>query len=347
MAISKRRRSDGTTGYGVLVYDRDRGKNRWLGTRDTRTEAKRLEAAWRSGDRIEEGNETFRTFAEQWLATRTHVRQSTRDNYGVYMRRSIEFFGDMRMRDITPRIAEVYLAHLADTVAPLTARTELSIVRQVFKSAIRFGVIKKDPTEGATNLSPRVRTCEIHALTREEHLRLIDATPEYYKALVALWPLIGLRRGEIFGLRRSDVEEGVIHVRQQYSRCKFCKPKTPTSVRDVPLTIEARKWLDVQLEKGIPNKNDLLFASTFGNPVDANYFSRNVFRPALKEAGLPEIRLHDLRHTYATWCFHSGMNPRVIQAWMGHATLKVTVDTYSHLLPHSEADSLALLQQQL
>jgi integrase len=80
-------------------------------------------------------------------------------------------------------------------------------------------------------------------------------------------------------------------------------------------------------------ENGLIFASEIGGPLDRRYITTHRFKPLLKIAGLPKIRFHDLRHTCATLLLSENVNPKVVSEMLGHATISITLDTYSHVLP--------------
>jgi integrase len=87
----------------------------------------------------------------------------------------------------------------------------------------------------------------------------------------------------------------------------------------------------------------LVFPSRVGTPMNAKNLTARSFKPLLKLAGLPNIRFHDLRHTFATLMLQNGEHPKVVQEMLGHATIAITMDTYSHVLPNMQRDAVARL----
>ena len=159
----------------------------------------------------------------------------------------------------------------------------------------------------------------------------------------------GLRQGELLGLRWEDVdvEAGTLQVRRTLTgvangRPVFTAPKTAKSRRRVKLTAAAvdalKRHRKRQLEQrmaraGLWRDLGLVFTTEVGTPLNRHNLSQRSFKPLLRRAELPEIRFHDLRHTCATLLLSKGVHPKFVQELLGHATIAITLDTYSHVLP--------------
>ena len=167
--------------------------------------------------------------------------------------------------------------------------------------------------------------------------------------LYPLWhtlAMTGLRRGEALGLRWQDVdlEAGRLAVRRALVPCGrevlVSEPKTARGRRVValdPETVEvlkrqAARQLEVQQASAAWAETGLVFTGDDGEALHPEVVSR-CFRKAVKEAMLPEIRLHDLRHTHATLALQAGIHPKVVSERLGHATVSITLDTYSSRHP--------------
>jgi integrase len=157
----------------------------------------------------------------------------------------------------------------------------------------------------------------------------------------------GLRIGELLALRWTDVdlEQGVMRVSRTISRAKggprFTTPKNGKG-RPVTLTREAVEALrshrkgqnEVRLKLGtLWADNGLIFASETGKPLTRDFVDRRSLKPLLKRAGLPKKRLHDLRHTCATLLLGQGVHPTLVQKLLGHASVVMTLNRYSHWIP--------------
>lgn len=184
---------------------------------------------------------------------------------------------------------------------------------------------------------------------------LLDAAKE--DSLEALWVLAlttGMRRGELLALKWQDINfgQGMLQVRRIFTRApgrKFIEsePKTEKSRRNIllaSLTAETLKQhrlrqLEAKLQAGSAwQEHDLVFCTSLGTPLNPNWVLER-FKKLLKQAGLPDMRLHDLRHSLATILLSMGVHPKVVQELLGHNRIQETVDTYSQVLPtiHKEA----------
>ena len=190
-----------------------------------------------------------------------------------------------------------------------------------------------------------------------------------YAAFLTLF-MVGLRRGELLGLRWQDIDlnAGVLHVRQTVGRIYnrdtnsqrktqlvFSEPKTEKSRRTIPIPDACLAALKQHKAHQAEEKlllgqayqdHGLVFAQADGTPIDPH--SLNLyFSQALRQAGLPPIRLHDARHTYATWMLEQGISPKVVQTMLGHSSISVTLDIYSHVSLDLERQAAAKLNAAL
>jgi integrase len=194
----------------------------------------------------------------------------------------------------------------------------------------------------------------MHTLTEEEVGRLFQASQGH--RLHALWVLLattGLRLGEARGLLWSDIDfvNGRLVVnralqRQTGTGYVFVEPKTARSRRTVylapgtlsALTDHRRRQVEEQLAAGPEwNNTGLVFTTAVGQPADGTWVTK-WFHRALDLADLPRVRIHDLRHTAATHLLRRGVHPKVVQELLGHSTISLTLDTYSHVAPALHAE---------
>jgi len=158
----------------------------------------------------------------------------------------------------------------------------------------------------------------------------------------------GLRRGELLGLRwdDADLDRGTLRVGRalvrEGGRQVVGETKSKRGRRQVnltPRTVAAlkahrREQLEQRVKLGnFYEDHGLIFPSAKGTPLNPENLVKRSFKPLLKRAGLPEIRFHDLRHTCATLLLGRGVHPKIVQELLGHATIAMTLDTYSHYLP--------------
>jgi integrase len=166
----------------------------------------------------------------------------------------------------------------------------------------------------------------------------------------------------LLGLKWEDVdlETGTLRVRRTLTTAKggpvLSSPKTKTSRRTVKLSRRAadalRGHLQRQLEEidtagSLRHENGLIFASESGEPLDRRLVTTHRFKPLLKRAGLPQIRFHDLRHTCATLLLGRNVNPKIVSEMLGHASIAITLDTYSHVLPTMQDSAARAMEEAL
>lgn len=120
----------------------------------------------------------------------------------------------------------------------------------------------------------------------------------------------------------------------------FQAPKTAKGRRNVSLpSTLTQLLLDYQAQRS-ENPHNLVFANEAGNPLNLRNVTQRYFKALLKDAGLPDaVRLYDLRHTHATLLLGKGIHPKIVSERLGHATITLTLDTYSHVLPNMQSDS--------
>lgn len=189
--------------------------------------------------------------------------------------------------------------------------------------------------------------------------RVLVALPDSTNGpLIAVAVLTGLRRGELLGLKweNVDLERGEISIVRSLQRVRWqglvaVPPKTDTSRRLVPLPPQAvealreqrRRQLLARLKAGpLWNEGGWVFTTALGNPIQPSDVSRR-FPRLLEKAGLPRIRFHDLRHTTATLLLSERVHPKIVAALLGHSTVQLTLDTYSHVVPSLAREAAAVL----
>jgi integrase len=184
-----------------------------------------------------------------------------------------------------------------------------------------------------------------------------ECDPSHW-ALYVLALATGMRQGEILGLSwpRLDLTRRLVRVRQTLVLVKggfeFGRPKTKASRRDIELRFEVVEALRLhrehQIEEklrlgGVPEDRGLVFSSTIGTPIRRQNLHRRSFKPLLEEAGLPDVRFHDLRHTFASIALSKGANINAVSKMLGHSSVKITLDVYGHLMPGMQEATLNTL----
>lgn len=340
----------------------------WKGGFKTKTGA---QAAYRKllhsvdeGTFVEPDRQTVADFLQEWLdAIATRVRESTlssyRDVVAWYVSPRI---GHVRLQELSSAALNVLYAELLASgrkndggLSPRTVRYAHTIIRKALSDAVRWNRVPRNVADQAD--PPRSgRSGEMKTWTAAELRAFLNSVE--VNRLYAAWLLMattGMRRGEVLGLRWSDVnlDQGTASVQQTLSsvgyKLVFSSPKTKSSRRSVPLeplTIAAlRAHRKAQLEERVAwgpayQPTDLVFAREDGAPVHPDRFSK-VFGAHIKAADLSSIRVHDLRHTYATLALGAGVHPKVVSEILGHSSITITLDTYSHVVPSMKEDATA------
>jgi integrase len=190
---------------------------------------------------------------------------------------------------------------------------------------------------------------EIRALSAAETRKLLEAADgDRLEALYVLAVHTGMRQGELLALRWQDVdmENTVVSVRRTLTRSggrvAFGEPKTKKSRRSIRLTPQAVEALRSHLKRQLRDMEilgdryrdqGLIFTTDTGAPINPSNLRQRSFASLLKRSGLPHMRFHDLRHTCATLLLSRGVHPKFVQELLGHATIAITLDTYSHVMP--------------
>jgi integrase len=211
---------------------------------------------------------------------------------------------------------------------------------------------------------PRIDREEINPLTAGDANRLIEAAAgDRLEGLYTVAVHTGLRQGELLSLRWEDLdpEVGTLRVRRTLTRTKGTystgEPKTKKSRRTVRLTAAAVAALQEHLERqtevmeqlgSLYKPGGLVFANETGGIINPSNLRNRSFAEILRRAGLPpNTRFHDLRHTCATLLLSRNVNPKIVSEMLGHSSIAITLDTYSHVLPDMQEKAAKALEEAL
>lgn len=317
------------------------------------------------GTYVEPDRRTLGAYLDQdWLpAMRARVRASTWDSYARNVRLHINpGLGALALQALTPaKLNEFYGALLEDGrrngeggLSPKTVRYVHGILRKALGDAVRWTLVPRNVADYADPPSARASAPQMKTWNADEVAAFLSHTAE--DRLHAAWVLAattGMRRGEILGLRWTDVDLNATRLSVQQTlvsvayKVEFSTPKTARGRRSLALdatTVEAlRTYRKGQLEERMAwgpayEESGLVFTREDGRPIHPDRFTQ-MFDKHVKDAGLPRIRLHDLRHTYATLALAAGVHPKVVSERLGHATVAFTLDVYSHAVPALQEDA--------
>jgi integrase len=269
-----------------------------------------------------------------------------------------------RKRLAPQHVQKLYAALLESVLSGTTVNHLHGSPHKALDAAVRLGLVARNVTELVD--APRMAHHEIHPLTREQARALLDAASweiygERLETLFVLAIATGMRQGELLALHWQDVDlDGASlavrwNVRHRQQVFSFRQPKTRKSRRRISLaqpTVESlrahrKRQLAERLRAGTAWEgsawDDLVFSTEIGTPLSAGGAPRSTLTRLLKRASLPVVRFHDLRHTCATLALSANVNPKVVSEMLGHATVAITLDIYSHVLPDMQQDAVVTL----
>ena len=349
--VYPRKNKDGKViGYRGSYFTPD-GKRRYVSAKRKGEAEKALRQAMADADRglvFDAGTLTLGEYLNKWLPNiKGTVRQRTWERYEQIARVHLKpSLGRNKLKSLTPtHVRGLYRSKLDSGSSPRTVQYVHTTLRKALRDAVSDGLIPRNVTDGIK--APKPKKKEINPLDSEQTKTLLNEVCEdRLEALYVLAVHRGLRQGELLGLKWEDVDlgAGTLQVRRTLSLTKdghiLEQPKNGQG-RSIELTEAAsealRSHLARQLEEIEALGDDyqdrgLIFPGEHGQPMRPYTLTGKLER-ILRRAGLPRIRFHDLRHTCATLLLAKGVHPKFVQELLGHATISITLDTYSHVIP--------------
>jgi integrase len=316
-----------------------------------------------TGTYVEASRRTVRSFLlEEWLPDREppKLRPTTYANYQTQITTHVvPGLGSVELQRLSPaQLNAFYRSLLAEGrrdgrgLAPKTVKNIHAILHRALKDAVRWGYVVRNVADAVE--PPKGRSPEMQVWTPEQLRAFL--THARTDRLYAAWLLVattGMRRGELAGLRWVDLDLDAGRASPRRPRVvvnyavEVSEPKTARGRRSVALdalTVAAlREHKERQAEDRAvvgPGWQDsgLVFTRPDGAPIHPDLIS-DWFGRLAREAGLPKIRLHDVRHSYASAALAAGIPAKIVSERLGHATVQITLDTYSHVLPGLDAQA--------
>lgn len=261
-------------------------------------------------------------------------------------------------------IQAVYSQMLEKELSARTVRFAHAILSSALKQAVKWQILAVNPA--AMVDLPQNHRKEMKALSPSEANRFLEiAKADKWFVIFSLAITTGMRPEEYLGLHWKDIDfkNGTATVqralvwKRKGGGWSLQEPKTSLSRRTIPLPISVlhelsghrKKQLEERLRLGQAyQNNDFVFATEIGTPISPSNLTRRHYKPILKKAGLSEkIRIYDLRHTCATLLLSNSISPKVIAERLGHSSIVLTLDTYSHVLPSMQKDATDELERML
>ena len=319
------------------------------------------------GDYVPPVDLTVRAYLEdRWLPAlgAEDLSPSTVDCYTLHVKRIVPHLGDIPLQKLNRNDVARMASQLAEDVSkakgkPLAAETRRGVLvalHRALNDAVEAGLLRTNPATGVKR--PKVRRPEMHTWSKLELSTFLRATND--DRLGPLWHLLaltGLRRGEALGLKWPDVdlEGGRLSIQRQrvLSGYEVQERAQTKSRKGRPVSIDAgtlamlrlqstRQLADADEWGGAWQATGHVFTRESGEPWHPDRVKK-LFEQAVKKTDVPRIRMHDLRHTWATLALRAGVNPKVVQERLGHANISITMDTYSHVLPDLQESAAELV----
>ncbi len=366
-----RERSPGKWAIVLDVGEKDlatgKKKRKWhsfSGTkRQAQAECARLIAEIKADRYVEPSKQTVSEFFTEWLAfIKPTVSAKTHERYTEICEKNLTpLLGDVILSKLkTDRIDAAFTKALTEgrgasgkPYAPRTVHHMRRVLIKALSQAVTWERLSRNPAAATT--PPKVERTKMLAYDAEQTAALIAAfrnTRMFIPMMLAV--MCGLRRGEIAALRWDDAEIGdnrrQLSIRQSAEQTKDgVRYKTPKSGKARTVALSATmaaelrahrvRQAEEQLKIGLrPDGNSFVVAQVDGSPLQPRSLTHEWTR-LLDKTSLPRIRFHDLRHTHATQMLSAGVHPKVASERLGHSTIGITLDLYSHVMPGMQADA--------
>jgi integrase len=320
----------------------------------TKKEAQTALNAWLPdkdrGTLVQPSRMTLNAYLDEWLtkAAKARLRPRTYVEYEKLLKRYVRpALGSMRLSAISPlHVQGLYTDLQAKGLAPKTVRHVHTTLHRALRQAVEWRFLQVNPVSSAT--PPSVPRQELQTLTRPQVAAFLAECDKDPLGLVFKLALAtGMRPSEYLALRWEDVnlKGGTVTVRrvvvQRVSPWIYQEPKTPQSRRTLHLPATITQALrEHRAASPFKKPADPVFASHEGRPLDEHSTVRRRFKAILKAAGLPaELRLYSLRHAAASLLLEQTGNLKLVAAQLGHSTITLTADVYSHIAPATQQEA--------
>jgi integrase len=361
--ITKRGRDSYTI---VLNLGRDpetgKRKQQWISVKGTKKDAEKklseLLSQLDNGIYIRPRNTTLADFLELWLKDYAwpNLSPKTAEGYEYIIRRHlIPGLGKLPLTHLKPEHLQRYYADKLSKgridgnggLSPKTVRHHHVTLHDALQSAVKWGLLARNPADAVD--APRFQRPEINIMSADEINRFLEAAKDTpYYAIFYLALFTGMRRSELLALKWTDVDLILcqIYVNRSLHQLKdgsmiIRQPKSDKSRRMISLTpstvivlLEHREYQSsIKMIQGLLlNDDDLVFSQLDGGPYRPDTIT-HAWIKLTRKTGLKGIRLHDARHSHASLMLKQGVHPKIVQERLGHSSIQLTLDTYSHLVP--------------
>ncbi len=364
-SISRRKNGGWMAQYAVHTGEGRKRKTIYGKTRaEVATKLSRALSDREDGLNFDAGRLTVGEYLDRWLndSVRDSVKQRTFENYAYVVRLHLKpALGGKKLKALVP--AEVQRLYRSKLDSGLSARTVQLIhttLHKALKQAVRWTLVPRNVTEAVT--APRPAKKEIRPLDLEQAQALLKAAAgDSFEALYVL----AINRAQEGRAARAALDGrgpgarlpagtpaahshprwALLHLPQRRQEPE--READEQRLQSPPAPPRAAASGKAQARRPLAGDGPGVFTAATGTTLDADNLVKRSFGPLLENAGLPKIRFHDLRHTFATLLLSGGTHPKVVQEMLGHANISQTMDTYSHVLPDMQDGAVATMQDAL
>jgi len=312
------------------------------------------------GRDLEGAKITLNEYLDRWLETavRPRVRPKTFQDYQGMLHRYVRpILGERVLAGLRPLDLQTMCQQMTERgLSARTVRYAHVVVTSAMQHAVRWRLLLENPADGLK--VPQQQRNEMRSLAVDQARTLLKAVEgTKYGPVLAVALTTGMRPSEYLGLKWQDVDwaRQTISIVRSIQRLngKWCFSDTKRSRSRRPIKLQS--WIvallrDLQTKACAqdlyPEADDLVFRTPSGQPINADYLAKQ-FRSILDLAGVPRMRLYDLRHSAATIALAAGVSPKVVSEQLGHASTAFTLDTYAHVLPHMQDEAAARVEAML
>jgi integrase len=322
-----------------------------------------------NGVYIEPSNMTLEQWMSIWLREykKNSIRESTYEAYESYIQKHINpDIGGYTLKSLRNDMIQRFVNNLIEKGMKATTVARIfNILKPALEQAVDNGMIIRNPANKIK--LPKIEVKEARVLTVSEQERFLAEARSYAQYEVfALILLTGMRIGETLALTWDDVDFNnnvlsvnrtsvmLLNKKTKKYEIGYHQPKTVKSIRKIPLLPDAVELLqDVRTKQMLLkkycedyNKENLVFCNDEGNPIWATDMRQRISR-ITKNLGLEGVHIHTLRHTFATRCLEKGIDLKIVQEILGHSSINMTANLYTHVLPETKKEAIMKLSDSI
>lgn len=363
-------KKDGSSWYYVVTLGKkpsgkpNQKKKRGFKTKREANQAlNEIIAQYNKGVYVEPSKMFYSDFLNQWLEDKKrNVQQSTYKSYVILVNKHISpKLGHVILSELKPLTIQDFYNNLFNEkgLSGSSVQKIHTLVKDSLKKAVKWELLHKNPADAVDR--PKSERHEVEVWNVEEinrFLKFAESDPLYIAFHIAI--STGMRQGEILGLRWQDIDfnKKILMVRQTLLHDgKHLKSgtKSKAGLRTISLPADTVIKLKKHHKQVINEKlfaediykdNDLVICTKLGTPINPSNLTRT-FQRLIERSQVKLIRFHDLRHTHATILLSQNINPKIVSERLGHADVRITLNTYSHLLPNMQLEAAEKINQAL